>query len=162
LNHKAKLVSGVCVDPKVKSFIARATDTVQDNGEWLESLVALLANKPSKSWGDDDRARFEVNLSLTARLFCHFEALAFEMERSGTAILDGDATAMRVGVTVPNCDELERVVRIPSRLSEQARGTQDEIRGVLAKAGFLKDTELSAAVLAQVVRDLLAASERPS
>jgi hypothetical protein len=69
---------------------------------------------------------------------------------------------MRVGVTLANCEELERVVRIPSRLSEQVRGTQNEIRGVLARAGFLTDTELSAAVLAQVVRDLLAAGERPS
>ena len=42
LVHKAKLVSGVCVDLKVKSFIARATDTTLDDGEWLESLVALL------------------------------------------------------------------------------------------------------------------------
>ena len=162
LVHEAKLVSGVCVDPKVKNFIARATNTTLDDSEWLESLAALLANKPSKGWSDDDRARFEVNLTLTARLFLHFKALAFEMERSGTAILDGDAQALRVGVTLPNCEEVERVVRIPSRLSEQVRGTQDEIRGALAKAGFLTDTELSAAILGQVVRDLLAADERQS
>ena len=101
-----------------------------------------------------------MNLSLTAD-FHHFEALAFEMERSGTAILDGDAQAMRVGVTLANCEEVERVVRIPRGFG-QVRGAQDDIRGVLDRAGLLTDTELSAAVLAQVVRDLLTEDERQS
>ncbi len=87
LSHRAKLVSGICVDPKVKGFITRVVDAVPDDATWLESLASLLAGKPSTMWGDDERARFEVNLSLTARLFHHFETLAFEMERSGRAAL---------------------------------------------------------------------------
>jgi hypothetical protein len=88
-------------------------------------------------------------------MFHHFETLAFEMERAGAALLDGDGQALRVAVTVPNAEELERVVRIPSRLSSQAEKAQQDVCQALEAAGLIQDRELSAAVLAQVVRQLL-------
>ena len=155
LAHRARLVSDLAVEPKLKSFLVRVTDAGGDEAVWLESLAALLSGKPPQAWNDQERARFEVNLALTSRMFRHFEALAFEMERGGAALLDGDDQAIRVAVTVPNAEELERVVRIPSRLSSQTTKAQVDIRQVLADADLLKDRELGAAVLAQVVRQLL-------
>jgi hypothetical protein len=159
LAHRARLVSDLAVEPKLKSFLVRVTDGGGDEAVWLESLAALLAGKPPQAWNDQERARFEVNLALTSRLFRHFESLAFEMERGGAALLDGDDQAIRVAVTVPNAEEMERVVRIPSRLAPQTTKAQEEVRQVLAAADLLKDKELGAAVLAQVVRQLLLESQ---
>lgn len=159
LTHKAKLVSDLAVDAKLKGFIARALDTASDDQQWVESLASLLVNKPTRSWGDEDRAKYEVNLALTARTFHHFHALAFDAEQGGAPILDGDATALRVGVTLPNRTDIDRVVRIPTRLADRADALRVGIRRVLADAGLHDQPEVSAAVLAQVVRDLLAEDE---
>jgi hypothetical protein len=159
LTHRARLVSELSVDAKLKSFLVRALDSSADDTTWLESLSALLGGKPPQAWNDQDRARFEVNLALTARTFYHFEALAFEMERAGAALLDGDDQAIRVAVTVPHREEMERVVRIPAKLSERAGQTQEELKKVLEGAGVLKDRELSVAILAQLVRQLLGEAE---
>jgi hypothetical protein len=156
LTHKAKLVSDLAVDAKLKSFICRALDTASDDQQWVESLASLLANKPTRSWNDEDRAKFEVNLALTARTFQHFHALAFDAEQGGAPILDGDATALRVAVTLPNRTDVERVVRIPARLADRAGLLRADIRRALADAGMDDQPEVGAAVLAQVVRDLLA------
>lgn len=160
LMHRARLVSELSVDQKLKALVTRILDDPGDDMTWLESVAALLGGKPPQAWNDQERARFEVNLALMARTFKHFEALAFEMERAGAALLDGDDQAIRVAVTVPHSEELERVVRIPAKLSEQAGRAQDGIRKALAEAGVLKDRELSVAILAQVVRQMLGEQER--
>jgi hypothetical protein len=155
LTDRAKLVSELAVDPKLRSFLVRVADDASDDLVWVESLAALLAGKPSRSWMDEDRARFEVSLALTARTFHHFEALAFEMEQKGAPILDGDDHALRVAVTVPHHPEIERVVRIPARLAVRAGKVREEIQRLLAAADLLENRELSAAILANVVRELL-------
>jgi hypothetical protein len=155
LIHRARLVSELSVEIKLKSFLVRVQDTTADDVAWLESLAALLGGKPPQAWNDEDRARYEANLSLMARTFRHFESLAFEMERAGVALLDGDDQAIRVAVTVPRSEELERVVRIPARLAAKAGQAQNKVRRVLKESGVLKDAELSAAILAQMVRQLL-------
>jgi hypothetical protein len=160
LVHRARLVSELSVDQKLNGLVNRILDDPGDDGTWLESVAALLAGKPPQAWGDQERARFEVNLALMARTFRHFEALAFEMERAGAALLDGDDQAIRVAVTVPHSAEVERVVRIPAKLSEQAGRAQDGVRKALAEAGVWKDHELSVAILAQLVRQMLGDQER--
>jgi hypothetical protein len=160
LTHRAKLVSDLAVDQKLGAFLVRAIESTSDDALWLESLAALLAGKPTRAWGDEDRARFEVNLALNARTFKHFHALAFEMEERGAPILDGDEQALRVAVTLPNRREVERVVRIPAKLKARAGEVADSVRQLLASAEMLDDRELSAAVLARVFRDLLAEDEQ--
>src|SRR5439155_11097406 len=116
LVHRARFVSELSVEPKLKGFLVRILDGGTDDTTWLESLSALLGNKPPQAWTDLDRARFEVNIALMARTFHHFESLAFEMGQKGAALLDGDDQAIRVAVTVPYSEEFERGVRIPGRL----------------------------------------------
>ena len=47
----------------LKSFILRVADQSLDDLLWLESVVALLTQKPPSGWRDDDRAKFEVALT---------------------------------------------------------------------------------------------------
>ena len=78
-----------------------------------------------------------------------------DLAAAPAALLDGDDAAIRVAVTVPKSEELERVVRIPAKLAEQAGDAQERMRRVLDEAGILQDRELTVAVLAQMVRQLL-------
>src|SRR5207244_12207088 len=131
IEHHARLVLNVAVDMKLKAFLMRAADNGISDATWLESIATLLAGKPPTHWDDADRARFEVQLAATARTFEHFRVLAFEMERTGFALLDGDHRLLRISVTAPDAGELERIVQVPHRLQEQADRAREQMLRVL-------------------------------
>jgi hypothetical protein len=160
IEHAARYVLHVAVDAKLKAFLMRAADAATEDSTWLESIATLLAGKPPTHWDDQDRARFEVQLAATARTFEHFRVLAFEMERSGAALLDGDPRLLRVSVTAPDADELERVVQVPAPLQERADRARQQLLRVLEEEGLLDQKDVSVAVLAQVLRELLAESDK--
>jgi hypothetical protein len=160
LEHEARLVMHLAVDPKLKSFLLRIVDLDSDNALWLESVANVLVGKPPSVWDDQDRTRFEVQLSSMARTFQHFRVLAFEMERSGATLLDGDPQMLRVSVTLPNAGDFERVVQIPPDYRSRAKQVQDDLRQILANDNLLEKREIGVAVLAQLVQQLLADKEQ--
>ena len=159
IEHHARLVLNVAVDQKLKAFLLRASDSTTENTTWLESIATLLAGKPPTHWDDQDRARFEVQLAAAARMFEHFRVLAFEMERTGAALLDGNKEMLRISITVPDGGEVECVVKVPPSFSSQAKKVRDEVRRVLQEQNLLEEREVSVAVLAQIVRQLLTEGE---
>lgn len=159
IEHDARYVLNVSVDPKLKAFLMRVADAGVEDTTWLESIATLLAGKPPTHWDDQDRARFEVQLAASARSFEHFRVLAFEMERRGYALLDGDKQLLRISITVPDGGEVERVVKVPPTLAAQARQMQDKVRKLLREGNLLDQRETSIAILGQIVRELLAESE---
>lgn len=155
LEHEVRLVLNVAVDMKLKSFLLRVIDAGIEDQTWLESIATLLAGKPPTVWDDQDKARFEVQLAAVVRTFEHFKVLAYEMERTGFALLDGDHRMLRVSITVPNKPDLERVVQVPPHLTDQAERAKKELLQVLKEQHLLDKTEVSVALLAQIARQLL-------
>ena len=88
--------------------------------------------------------------------------LAFEMERSGTTLLDGDPKMLRISVTVPDAREIERVVQVPPQLQEQAARARRQLLRVLQEEGLLEKKETGVAVLGELVRQLLTEGDTPS
>jgi hypothetical protein len=161
IEHDARLVLNVAVDAKLKAFLVRAADSSTEDTTWLESIATLLAGKPPTHWDDQDRARFEVQLATMTRTFRHYRVLAFEMGRAGAALLDGDPRMLRVSVTVPDAGELERVVQVPALLQERAGRAKEQLLQVLKQEELLDKKDVGVAILAELVRQLLA-EERPS
>lgn len=155
VEHEARMALNVAVDIRLKAYLLRLADNTTDDSTWLESIATLLAGKPPVHWDDEDRARFEVQQAAMSRAFDHFRVLAFEMERAGAAILDGDPRLLRVSVTVPNANELERVVQIPSRLQKHAELAKEDVLRVLKEHELMETREIGVAVLAELVRQLL-------
>lgn len=155
MEHEARLIMHLAVDTKLKAFLMRAVDLDSDDSMWVETIANLLVSKAPSVWDDQDRARFEVQLTATARTFRHFRVLAFEMERKGDTLLDGDPQMLRVSVTLPFEGDFERVVQVPPQYRSQAKLVQDEVRRVLSNENFLNEREVSVAVLAQLVQQLL-------
>ncbi len=159
IEHHARLVLNIAVDIKLKSFLLRAADNGIEDTTWLESIATLLAGKPPTHWDDTDRARFEVQLAATARTFKHFRVLAYEMERAGFALLDGDHRMLRISISVPDGAELERVVQVPGHLIDKANRTKESLRRLLEESHLLENVEVGVALLAELARQLLSESE---
>jgi len=153
--HKAKMLLTLAIDPKLKSFLLRVADDTGDETAWIESLASLLAGRPSPTWDDQDRARFEVQLKATARTFRHYEVLAHEIARSGGGILNGDPRAFRVSITVPGAGDFERVVQIPADMEVRADRAKAALHRVLLDEGVLDDHDFTVAILANLTRELL-------
>lgn len=62
IEHAARYVLNIAVDPKLKAFLQRAADNSVEDSTWLESIATLFAGKPPTHWDDQDKARFEVQL----------------------------------------------------------------------------------------------------
>lgn len=159
IEHQARLVLNVAVDQKLKAFLLRVADAAIEDATWLESIATLLSGKPPTHWDDHDRARFEVQLAATTRTFEHFRVLAFEMERKGTALIDGDPRLLRISITVPDAGELERVVQVPVQLQQQADCAREDMLKVLRERGLLDKKDVGLAVLGELVRQLLAEAD---
>jgi hypothetical protein len=155
LEHEARLINNLAVDPKLKAFLNRAFDLDTDDTLWLEMVASLLTNKAPEVWDDQDRARFEAQLASTARTFRHFRVLVFGMMDSRSELLDGDPDMLRIGVTFPHTDDLEKVVCVPPDYRSAADQVHNEIRQVLADNRILKKRDVSLAVLGELVQQLL-------
>ena len=143
--------SGMC--PALKSFILRVVDHNFDDLLWLESVVALLTQKPPSGWRDDDRAKFEIALTNMARLFAHIERLAFS--KSPAQAQQGDEDAIRIGITTRTHPEIEHVIHIPGRDREEVSRLQTLVRSALGTAGMNGNGQVAAAALARVMQELL-------
>ena len=155
IDHEARLVLNLSVDAKLKSFLMRAVDSDTDDATWIESIATLLANRPPTAWDDRDQARFDVELATIARSFRQFKVLAFEMERSGVSLLNGDPGMLRVSVTTPSFGEFERVVQVPAEFRPRAAHAKEELLKVLEREQLLDKKDISVALLGQLVRQLL-------
>jgi hypothetical protein len=164
LEHEARLVKHLSVDAKLKAFLETLFDLESDENTWLEAVATQLTNRAPSHWDDQDHARFEVHLASTARSFHHFRVLAFEMEKSGVTLLDGDPQMLRVSVTLPDTGDFERVVQVPPQFRSRADEVREKLRGVLDKEKLLDEREVSVAVLAQLVQQLIeeSGSKKPA
>ena len=162
LEHDAKLIAHLAVDARLKSFLFQTYDLDVDEKTWLESVATLLAGRPPTSWDDQDRTRFEVQLTATARAFGHFRVLGFEMKDEGISLLNGNPEMLRVSVTLPREGEFERVVHVPEEFRTQAKHVHQEFRRLLEAEHLLDKREISVAMLAQLIQQLLTENDPPT
>lgn len=153
LANRAEAIRDWVADPALKSFVLRVADRALDDLLWLESVVALLSQKPPSGWRDDDRAKFEVALMKTARLFAHLEGLAFASPHSHDQQRDEDS--IRIGITTRTSPELERVIHVPGEDKETVIRLQAVVRRALADAGVNGNGQIAAAALARLMQELL-------
>ena len=113
LQVQATPLVGKCIEPVLKRFILAAVDDNAPDKEWLEALVMIVADKPPKSWTDDDITRFELALSDLVRRFRNLEALQKEASLPGEGFV-----AKRLTLTEQNGQEVRQVIWI-DRESEE-------------------------------------------
>ena len=107
LQVQAMPMVGQVIEPVLKRFILAAVDDNAAEQEWLEALVMIVADKPPKSWTDDDITRFELALSDLVRRFKNLEALQKEAN-----IPTEGFVAKRLTLTESNGKEIRQIIWI--------------------------------------------------
>ena len=149
LASRAEPLLEITVETQLKGFLINLCNEGHDFTGWIEALATFLAKKPPASWIDTDTAQFEINLSQLARKFRHFEAVSYEnLQHNETA-----AETIRIGITTPNENERERVVKLTDE--DQAKQIEQEINKVFMDYDLDESPELRLAVLARISKKLI-------
>jgi hypothetical protein len=106
LRVRASYLIGQCIDSTLRRFCIAAVEESNTDQEWIEALVMIVADRPAKSWSDDDSVGFEGRLSDLSRKFKNLEALQKEVAASDKKGFE----ACRVTITQPDGTELNRMV----------------------------------------------------
>ena len=140
----------------IKAFSVQVCSGGHDFSSWLEAIATYLAKKPPASWLDVDKAQFESNLAQLARKFRHFEAVSYEKLKHTES---STGKPIRVGITVPQKTEQERVVILTPPVEDAADQIECEIEPIFDKFDAGENTEFRLAVLARMTQKLMQKSE---
>ena len=152
LAARAEPLLEITIETDLKGFLINVHSAGHNFTSWLEAIATLVTKKTPMSWIDSDKAEFEVQLSLLARKFRHFEAVSYE-KRKHTESSAGER--IRIGITRPNHSEQEQVVTLPSTAEEQVNEIEREIEQVLDKFDADGNSEFRLAVLARISQELM-------
>ena len=154
LAKRAEPLLEITIETQLKGFLINLCNEGHDFTGWIEALATFLAKKPPASWIDTDKAQYEINLSQLSRKFRHFEAVSYEKINHD----ESDTETMRIGITTPNENEQERVVKLTDE--EQAEKIERAIIKVFKDFELDEKPELRLAVLARITKNLMRESEK--
>lgn len=149
LRARASYLAGRCIEPRLRAFVEAAADDRPSDSDWREVVAMVVADKPPRSWSDEDATGFELALSELARRFGDVEALqkavrphgeGFEVRRLTVAKPSGEAIDKVVWM---DAEERQVLKRLTSKLLDSAE-LRDDIR--LQQALLV---ELSEAILGE-------------
>lgn len=129
LRVRASYLSGKVIDPTLRSFVKAASDSVAGDRAWLEALVMVIADRPAKSWTDEDFSAFEMRLADLARRFLSLYALRAEglsQDREGFE-------ASRITITTPEGGFLEDLVWVNLKEQELVRQQASDLLDTVRK-----------------------------
>jgi hypothetical protein len=120
----------------IQAFLYAVADDALDDDEWAEYVGMVLLSKPPQAWTDEDADVARARARELCERLRHIEAIHFG--RHGRPD-NGNVTALRVGVTRANGEDVSRVVHIDTshvrQLDEVAAAALTEIRSRLGAAG---------------------------
>jgi len=148
LRVRASYLAGQSLERRINSFVVAAVDENLEDAEWLEALVMNVADKPAKSWTDEDVTNFEVRLSDIARRFKNLEAI----QRDGETRQKEGFEARKITVTRPDGQETHSLVWFERENQTQIDNVISEILIILDK---YDNPQLKQAVVAKLTERIL-------
>ena len=136
-------------------FLIRICDSGLDFNSWLEAIATSVVNKAPTSWIDTDKAQFEINLSLLARKFRHFEAVFYEKLQHA----ESSGETIRIGITRRNQPEQEWVVTLPINAEEQVSEIEAAIKQAFDEFNVDDNPDLRSAILARISQEWMQQQE---
>ena len=156
LAARAEPLLEVVIETQLKGFLIHLYSEGHDFKSWIEAIATYLAKKPPASWIDRDKAQFEINLSLLARKFRHFEAVSYEKLQHAES---SEGEPIRVGITRRNQPEQEWVVTLPINAEEQVSEIEAAIKQAFDKFNVDDNPDLRSAILARISQEWMQQQE---
>ena len=109
VSGQAASLADEVLDPDVRSFIlALASETFENDREWINAIATVESQKAVSEWSDEDRSLFAVQLPMRIAAFHRLMALHADHRAEGT----GAFVARRITVTNSDGREGHRLAAI--------------------------------------------------
>ena len=123
LSGRCHYLSDCCIEPKMKGFINAAIEKNSDKTAWLESLITLIADKPAKSFTDEDVLLFKMRANDLARRFGNLELL-----QKKAALTKNSAFELRsITITKPDGSEINELLRYDINNTEKLESLLEKL-----------------------------------
>jgi hypothetical protein len=149
LRVRSSYLVGQVMEDQLKRFIYASTNEEDDDETWLETILMIIADKPPRSWQDDDEFLFETKLSDLARRFRNLEALQKEKDLSGLKGKGFDVR--RVTITQPNGQEIHQMVWTDR---DQLEKINNLVKSILEKKSLKNNENLQRAVTTALLENV--------
>jgi energy-coupling factor transporter ATP-binding protein EcfA2 len=136
------------VEPRMRGFLAAATETSLTDDEWLGALIVATGSAPLEQWDDSSEVEFAANLRDLART--HRRLAVLYTEAWAQDLSDG-FVARRVTVTESSGHETSRLVWIDAGHEGDIGGIIDE---ALRQAEHLAGPEAARMIVALLIERL--------
>ena len=140
--RSARLLQSVS-DLSLKAFVMRLADDTLPLRDWIVSVGTLLGGKPPERWYDSDVDQMRLTLGGLVRRFRSAETLAFAATTRGHP---AGVSFLRIAVTRPGEDEMERVVAISPRDRETIDQLCEQLQLLLGDQRGLSGESIAAAL----------------
>lgn len=138
ISGQALAIEDEVLDPEIRSFVlAIATDTFDDDSEWVSNVATVVTKRSVAEWSDEDRAKFEFEMPLKIAALRRLVAL-----HADRAAVDGtpfDAT--RVTFTRSDGQEDHLLVGMDDHVRE---ATADRVNWLVGELTTVLGTEARA------------------
>ncbi len=150
LVERAGNLAPLVTDMELKAFCLRLSDSVLDDGAWLESLGSFVAATPPSRWRNQDEHAFTERLHYLAAKFVRTEAAAF-------SALPKKFTGKRILVTITQSDGTEKshVINVTEQEVSQVEALKKDIH-----AKLLRNRVVDILAMSQLTWDLLDKKEK--
>lgn len=154
LRARASKFKDLPVEPKFKAFLNRLCDVGLEFSQWLESVIQLLADKPSKYMLDSDKDRYVVQLTDFVESFKRYEELMIEAHSYEKG--EQEDLLLWCGVVEPDSGEKKTVIRLPADAGAQVDIIVNKILHDMSKyTGINGNPDLEIAVVARIMQHLI-------
>ena len=146
------------IDPQCTAFIGRLVDPFGDESQWLVSLASFLARKPPEKWIDEDISAVKFRLKELASRVRDLRQLELHYQHARRT-RPGDLEASLIRVVSTRGGEQQALVTLDDKGRASVHERASGVRKILDS---LPNDELRLATLAQVFRNLIAATSGAS
>ena len=153
LRARSQGLLGVVAEPRMRGFLAAASNVDLDDNEWLGSLVVAVGGRPLPQWGEAEESAFGLLVRETARAY---RRLVILHDEAWTEQLTEGFAARRITITEPDGHEMSRLVWVDAGRMVPIRDIVDQ---ALAQAGDLAGAD-GARMLLALLTQRLVESER--
>ena len=124
LTERAKNIISVTMDPVVKGFLVRVTDSLEQKA-WLDSIGTVIVARPPLSWSDDDLLSFEHQMSALSAKIIRYERLALEVGTDSKNLHE----VRQVSIMSNKAAEISKIIHIDFK----TLGNAKKIEGAIAR-----------------------------
>jgi hypothetical protein len=151
LSRRSQILAGWVSELDLKAFTLRLGDHHLARREWLESVAAVVSNKPPRQWADADAAHFEVALREMTGRFRRTEDLALTV--GGQSDDSTSRRVRRLAVTEPSGEERREIISVDGSDAEQVSSLVATLEKTLVAGA--ENRALRLAALAELATRLL-------